>query len=869
LEDFMARRSHAAGTGKPAYHLLNMGRTKFGDCILVQIAGKTILIDGGHPGDYKDNADRPSIPKQLGEILGSSVPFHFDLLVVTHCHQDHIGCLPKLVADGTVTCDRALVADEKLGFGLDVSGGEDMRVATASVQTRALVAALTEEDHSSLRGAALDAFLADAASLQDNYDAMLSGLEHAGTKVVRYRQGTQAEQQEVAQLVAEFGDTNLVIFGPTSNQLATCAEVLQREGGAAADLLGKVSDAAASLPELYRHLMENGSDAIDAIRGAAGAAKNCQSIVLAFGSKGERVLLPGDMQFAKPQITAIRDEVANLARDVASHGPYAFVKMPHHSSDNGTNADILESYGWPEMLGHSGGFNDTTHPNPDTLSLLKGLARTHTFAYARTDRNGRLTIDPSGGATSGFEIETGRLNDFTPNKTADEFEAGSAVPPVEASGPTGPGPEVPPIGAGTGSFVEVMFVRIPYEDGRVSIDGHTVEIDRRPEPRPVTRQPPDSRKSRVLDPAPSTPRPISLLSPSSRLAGGRALPKLLFVTDPNRLAENVGPEVAAQALSLVETAGHKLVRGSGTDLIASTRQAIEPSHKGVVLLGGYDVVPSQRVDVLDTNLRSQLSAGLIANDPDSFVVWSDDAYGDREPDGIPELPVSRIPDARFAPLFLTMLTNPGRSGTGRFGLGNNARPFASAIFNIIPGNQALLLSMPTGPAQLTPNVIAKPNVYFMLHGDYRNAAAFWGEDASGATIAIDVNGLPSAGIGVAFAGCCWGALTVSEPAFLAQAAPTPRMMERSMALLVLKAGANAFIGTTGVHYSPSAVGGFFGGPMHASFWTEIVAGHAPAEALFNARNAYLRDIPHGRTSLFDLAVERKIYKEFTCLGLGW
>jgi hypothetical protein len=136
-------------------------------------------------------------------------------------------------------------------------------------------------------------------------------------------------------------------------------------------------------------------------------------------------------------------------------------------------------------------------------------------------------------------------------------------------------------------------------------------------------------------------------------------------------------------------------------------------------------------------------------------------------------------------------------------------------------------------------------------------------------VAIDAKTLPGAGIGVAFAGCCWGALTVSEPAFLGQATPTPRMLERSMALLVLKAGARAFVGATGVHYSPGEAGNFFGGPLHGAFWTEIVGGRAPAEALFNARNAYLRAIPHGRTSLFDLAVERKIYKEFTCLGLGW
>jgi hypothetical protein len=86
---------------------------------------------------------------------------------------------------------------------------------------------------------------------------------------------------------------------------------------------------------------------------------------------------------------------------------------------------------------------------------------------------------------------------------------------------------------------------------------------------------------------------------------------------------------------------------------------------------------------------------------------------------------------------------------------------------------------------------------------------------------------------------------------------------------LLRAGANAFVGATGVHYSPGEGGGFFGGPLHAAFWDEIRRDRAPAEALFNARQTYVQEIPHGRTSLWNLAVERKLYKQFTCLGLGW
>ena len=91
-----------------------------------------------------------------------------------------------------------------------------------------------------------------------------------------------------------------------------------------------------------------------------------------------------------------------------------------------------------------------------------------------------------------------------------------------------------------------------------------------------------------------------------------------------------------------------------------------------------------------------------------------------------------------------------------------------------------------------------------------------------------------------------------------------------MALSCLGAGARAFVGCTGVHYSPDESGGFFGAPMHRAFWSEHLSGKLPpAKALFEARRDYLSDMPHGRRTPHELAIERKIYKQFTCLGLGW
>src|SRR5262249_55610462 len=184
------------------------------------------------------------------------------------------------------------------------------------------------------------------------------------------------------------------------------------------------------------------------------------------------------------------------------------------------------------------------------------------------------------------------------------------------------------------------------------------------------------------------------------------------------------------------------------------------------LVGGYDVVPSQRVDVLGPDLRARIPASLVARDRDGFIVWSDDTYGDRDGDLVPELPVSRIPDARLGSFFLTVVTAAGAGQRGRFGLRNRDRPFADKIYVSLTVTEPIQVSAPQRRNVSHRQEPARTNVYFMLHGDYRNSTTFWGEDDSGASPAIDIASVPTANIHVAFAGCCWGALTVSEPAFL-------------------------------------------------------------------------------------------------------
>src|SRR3954447_1105015 len=102
-------------------YFLDVGQEKYGDCILCKEGNQTVLIDGAHPGDWQGREGHRSIPDQLEELLGQP-PFKVSLLVVTHVHSDHIGCLPTLIDRNVIRPTWALVADEKLGFGRDASG---------------------------------------------------------------------------------------------------------------------------------------------------------------------------------------------------------------------------------------------------------------------------------------------------------------------------------------------------------------------------------------------------------------------------------------------------------------------------------------------------------------------------------------------------------------------------------------------------------------------------------------------------------------------------------------------------------------------------------------------------------------------------
>lgn len=309
---------------------------------------------------------------------------------------------------------------------------------------------------------------------------------------------------------------------------------------------------------------------------------------------------------------------------------------------------------------------------------------------------------------------------------------------------------------------------------------------------------------------------------------------------------------------------------------AILKKQLTKATRGIIIVGGYDIIPATQLDTIDDELRDKLVAdGDDDIDDDNFIVWSDDAYGDTDGDWLPELPVSRIPDGKSAELVMNALNAPRHDPRLKFGIRNLARPFAIDIYDSIPSSAVspLEVSEKCAPGGIAANR-AQGSVYYMLHGVDHDATRFWGERIGGRMFeAIDINNIPASTPGtVIFSGCCWGALTVLPPASRKTPAITlrPRTPEQSIALAYLKAGALAFLGCTGTHYSPSQPPyDYFGKPMHDAFWKEVAKGKTPAQALFEAKKSYAVKMPHGLTRNFSQAVELKILRQFTCLGLGW
>ena len=886
----MADAEELLDAGEHKLYLLDVGKEKYGDAILCVMGAKRILIDGAHPGDEAGSAGDPSIPEQLEEILGPP-PFKVDLLVVTHCHSDHIGCLPALVLGGTLKTRWALLADPALGYG-EVTGDPapdadpDADDATLDAPRRRLAAALREESRADVDDASLEAVLDAAGGLRGQYEKMIARLrDDIGDRLVFYDgKGGHAVVEEA------FKSLKLRVLGPTREHLEACeaviAEAIQARPDVVDDFVG--TDAPLSEVDAYRQLA--GALTLDA--SSEGAAINSQSIILTLEHGPHRVLLTGDMQFAGG-VSEVNDEMAALREKVRGLAPYAFVKLAHHAAANGVSAKTVGDYGETPNFGISTGLTGTDHPNPKVLTLLKSLSQQRDILVSRTDRNGRVTVDLDADPPT-MEPSRGRLNDFRPKRKPTGRPDRPGEPQGGEAGRRGEPARQPVLRQGgapavlgppPGDMVTVI-AHVPHRKTTVRLDVTVDPADagegaprRRAERPPAPRDEGDASDEERGD-AEGGGDDAAL--PSFPLAAGQDVPKLLFATHVGRLRDRVGTTEADHALAELRRLGHAVVDDvpGGGDAAAAARHVRDATAaagdvNGVVLLGGYDVVPSLRVDVVDESIRDDVN---LAGDPDRFVVWSDDVYADSDGDLLPELPVSRIPDGKSSKLLFAALAprRDRRAGT-KSGVRNVERPFADKVWRVINGAGTLHQSEPAVFDQQPRMNLAADTVYLMLHGYSNDGTRFSGERTEANKEAVNLGLVPETTASVVLCGCCWGALPVGVTGFAAGAGGAgttavlrPRSADSSIALRFLGAGATAFVGCTGAHWSPNkGPEQGAGGPMHLAFIRHLQGGAAPALALMRAKMDYADGIPHDLDGADGLAIELKTLAQFTCLGLGW
>jgi len=848
---------------KGIYHFLDVGAAKYGECTLVEFGSTRILIDGAHQQDFRGQQGYPSVPEQLRTIFGSEPPHDITVLIVTHCHADHIGCLPELVAKNIIRPKFALLTDPKLGFGR--TADEDAALIDAADPANQLAAVLREEDASDLDDEELAAFIDTVANVEQRYARFIDDLRQRGVDITLYR-GRPLK----AALAAALAPAKVALLGPSKAQLLLCAEQISTTNQDARDFArSEAVDSRDAVVRAYRRFVAAESDQDSG--NSRGNGMNCQSITIALGPPSARVLLAGDMQFTEPGVEGAEDEVKELREAAIQEGPYKLFKTTHHTSHNGQDAAFLGELGHPPLMVHSGGLRDESHPFP---RLLKVLSQQQKLYFARTDRNGLITIKPDRAPASAIDIDRGAINNFERNIVPDlpgELTVSSRLEPESGS----PQVLIGQAGSSTRGAPQIVIVNLPPGPANLSVAGVDIIVRESAQSEPASRGS-ASRLTHAQRPQGGGASSEGPGESDVTVAPGRSVAKLLFLTDSAALSANVGHSEANAALAAIRAAGGTLIDAAGDRLaeLAKRHLTNSPTTGGVVLIGGYDVVPSRRTDALDPQLRTKLGSHIF-DDHDEYFVWSDAIYGDVDGDAIAEFPVSRIPDARDPSLLFAALGAKALQPSERFGVRNVVRRFAGDVWQQVPGAGDLNVSEAFLSSDIDPDGLKAACHYFMLHGAEEDGTEFAGEYmAGGYPVAFDVGRVPQRFSGLVFTGCCWGALIVDGKALTARSVPAPRLPENSIALSYLRAGALAFIGCTGSHYSgPSTDPDVnYAARLHSAFWSGLPqARFAPALALHKAKGDFVRTIVrtgHGLEPV-DTARRLKNFAQFTCLGLGW
>lgn len=400
------------------------------------------------------------------------------------------------------------------------------------------------------------------------------------------------------------------------------------------------------------------------------------------------------------------------------------------------------------------------------------------------------------------------------------------------------------------------------------------------------------------------------------VAGGR-LPRytrLLFVTSAEALAKLDGGDEQAIRDAIVEP--HALAVLSGVATFEDAQAQIRPvlaAHRGidgVVLIGGYDTLAAEPKDTLALtgfwtdpgdefvgDLREVLGDKLVRLDDDRFRAWSDDFYGDRDGDGLPDLPVSRIPSDTEGAFVLTALGAPGLPTThGTRGVRDANFVFGGEVYTVVESLHTP--PPPSEPMRIAPSAVMETAdlsadaLYLTMHGGSghdKTTYLAYDNGVGNPVVTTQALGAPPGGGDPAppfgstvLAACCYSGLVANYKASLLGEngisfddveALVP---EESVALSFLALGVTAAAGFTGTHWVPlDSPNPFLGRPLHDLFWEFYLGDNrSPARALFEAKAAFVANTPYFTTGdprfrLFWEAIELKTFWSSTCIGLGW
>lgn len=843
---------------KAVVTLIDVGAQAYGDCILCQFGEIAILIDGAHTANFEASYGHRSVPDQLAGLLSQTPDaLHVDLLVVSHTHADHYGCLPNIVANKTLTATWALVADLDLGWGV-VSGETDSLMDNVDPRALRLMDLWREDFDPEEDVRPLSDYAIDRTSDHDLYEQFLTDLAQSGSTVVSYSQGptAQGKQKELLDYFQKRG-IGIDILGPSEKQLRECGLALAKGLGVVTDFLQSSWPSRSDAQVDFSSVVEDARTKLS--RG--GNFVNLQSIVMILEFSGRKFLFSGDMQTEVlttqwnkiPISDTLQQEVDLLRKEMKNAVPYDFIKLGHHGSNNAFSEDLVKAYKDTVQYGITVGEYSKGHPNAQTvLPLLE--ERTTDIQWLRTDYNGLCGFTYNANGKVEWFKDSGRLNDTRKNK----FDLGERL-----SGAGGGGEDIietsPVITrsfvAGVGGATRIR-ARIPFGESSVEFEMFVPQVNR--SGATTTKETQSQTASGPRNDRPqASATAVGIQAPN--LANGRKLPKLLFVTSAEQLRLNVGASEAQVVLDALRRSGHALMDDlpSGlklsdtSDIVARVRKYVSstPEIRGIVLLGGYDVVPSRQLNTLPPGEEAHVAD---VNDPDKWIVWCDDEYGATEKiDRLSyySLAVSRIPDQHYAPYFKVSLEAPDSSQQKQAGIRNLLRPFAAQVCQEFKDGNPFLISHPT--TYQDGYDLTAEHVYFMLHGDSLDSMEYVGETKTRQPVrAFRIENIPDCAGTIVFAGCCWGALIGATPAAFASPGATIGVKGRdtSIALRFLAKGSRAFVGCTGAHYSPKNVKELnsAGGAMHVNFWKFCfdpkVSG--PAEALRLSKLNYLKGIPY-------------------------